>query len=253
MMQGVLTKQYQVRLYEADFRGALRPVAMLNYLQDTAAAHSSRFGYSIAELLVRNMTWVLSRYHISVRHYPSVGDTISVSTWRSAIEGMFALRDFEVSDSCGNILATATSSWVIMNLETKRPVKLETVITDYPLVARRALTDDFAPLPRMENHSGEELFKVRIADLDMNRHVNHTVYVEWALECIPREIQEGFCLAELEVGYRAEAFYGDTVLARVALAQQENPAIFWHQLVNQQSGKELTRLKTTWKQLQVKI
>ena len=252
-MEGVLTKQYKVRLYEADFRETLRPVAMLNYLQDTAAAHSSRFGYSISELLLGNMTWVLSRYHISVRRYPSVGDTIQVSTWRSGIEGMFALRDFEITDSCGNILVTATSSWVIMNLETKRPVKLEAVITDYPMVARRALKDDFEPLPKLENLSREEPFKVRIADLDMNRHVNHTVYVEWALESLPREILEGFCLAELEVGYRAEAFYGDIVLARAEVTQEGNPATFLHQLVNEQNGKELTRLKTTWKRLQVQL
>ena len=252
-MEGVLTKQYQVRLYEADFRGTLRPVSLLNYLQDTASAHSSRFGYSISELLLRNMTWVLSRYHISVRRYPSVGDTIRVSTWRSAIEGMFALRDFEITDSSGNILVTATSSWVIMNLETKRPVKLEAVITDYPLVARRALNDDFAPLPKLGNHSIEEPFKVRIADLDMNHHVNHTVYVEWALESVPREILEGFCLVELEVGYRAEAFYGDTVQARAVVTQEGNPATFLHQLLNEKNGKELTRLKTTWKQLQVQL
>jgi medium-chain acyl-[acyl-carrier-protein] hydrolase len=247
-MENVLTKKYQVRFHETDFLGAVRPVTLLNYLQDAAAAHSASFGYPLSYLRERNMTWVLSRYHVRVARYPAIGESIRVHTWRPALDGMFALRDFEVIDSGNNDLAVATSSWVILNLETKRPMKLETVITDFPTNNRRALQDDFPSLAKLEKADMEEAFKVRMADLDMNRHVNHTVYVEWALETVPREILRGFRPVEIEVGYRAEAFYGDTVLVRTEIVGSENSACFLHQLINERDGKELTRLKTIWGQ-----
>jgi medium-chain acyl-[acyl-carrier-protein] hydrolase len=252
-MADIFSKQYQVRFNEADFRGVLRPVALLNLMQDSADADSTRSGYSVADLKLKNMTWVLSRYHIRVDRYPAVGETIAINTWRSTCEGMYSLREFEIIDCSGTLLAAATSSWVVVDLSSKRPVRLDKVLTDLPLFNRRAINDDFVALPKMINSSREETFRVRMADLDQNRHVNHTVYVEWALESVPEAILENFSLVELEVGYRAEAFYGDTVLARAEVTQEGTSATFLHQLVNERNGREFTRLRTAWVRFQEEL
>jgi len=82
-------------------------------------------------------------------------------------------------------------------------------------------------------------------DLDINRHVNHTVYVQWALEALPRELLLETAPAEIEVAYRAEAFYGDEIAAR---AQVEDAGrSFRHQIVNASTGAELARLRTLWR------
>jgi medium-chain acyl-[acyl-carrier-protein] hydrolase len=248
-METVLTKEYQVRFHEAGFRGTVRPVTVLNYLQDTAAAHSAKCGYPLSRLLARNLTWVLSRYHVHVERYPAVGESITVHTWRPSLEGIFALRDFEVLDCAGKILAAATSSWVIVNLETKRPVKLDTVLNNFPTNKRRALQDEFTSLPRLEKADMNEIFKVRAGDLDLNCHVNHTVYVEWALETVPDDIRQKLFPVEIEAAYRAEAFFGDKILSRTAFEPDENSSGFIHQLVNVRDGKELTRLRTVWRDI----
>ncbi len=248
-MENVLTKNYQIHFHEADCLGNARPVTLLNYMQDAAACHSDKFGYSLSYLQARNMTWVLSRYHIRVARYPKVGELIRVHTWRPALGGTFALRDFEVTDCNGNSLAVATSSWAIMNLETKRPVRIDTLITDFPINSRRALEDDFPSLPKLVKSDMEVPFKVRIADLDLNRHVNHTVYVVWALETVPQNFLHRLSPVEIEIGYRAEAFYGDTVLSRTSVARGEDPVQLTHQLLNNRDGRELTRLTTVWRQV----
>ncbi len=249
-MGTTFTKQYQVRSYEADFRGTVRPVTMLNYLQDAASGHSRGSGFSVHDLQKNGMTWVLSRYHVRFLRYPEVGEYLKVCTWRSGIEGYFALREFEVIDENDNPLALATSSWVIVHLETKRPVRLETVIKNFPLLERRALNDDFKSLPKLEKPDVEEIFKVRIADLDLNRHVNHAVYVEWAVETVPREILDCSRLAEIEISYRAEAFSGDTVIAGTGQAEGENPHLFLHRVKNEKDGRELTRMRTAWQRIE---
>ncbi|MDF1525078.1 MAG: hypothetical protein RRA15_13835 [bacterium] len=47
----------------------------------------------------------------------------------------------------------------------------------------------------------------------------------------------------MEAGYRAEARFGDNVVAKV---QDLGAGLFNHQLVRESDGKELTRLVTRW-------
>jgi acyl-ACP thioesterase len=249
-MEKVFTRQYRVRYYEADFRGTLRPVTMFDYLQDAASGDSVRTGSSVMDLLKRNMTWVLSRYHVKLIRSPELGESLNVRTWRSGIDGHFALREFEVSDERDNLLALATSSWAIVNMDTKRPVKIEKVFPDLSILERRALDAGFKTLPKLDRWEMEKPFPVRMGDLDLNRHVNNAVYAGWALETVPDQILRCCRLSEIEISYRAEAFYGDTVTARTGRADSGNTRMFLHQLVNERDGRELTRLKTAWERVE---
>ena len=86
------------------------------------------------------------------------------------------------------------------------------------------------------------------SDLDINRHVNNVFYAEWALETVPAEIAEHCRLTEIEIGFRAEALYGDTVISRIAQVETFTDSFcFVHQLLDERTGKELTRLRTRWR------
>jgi medium-chain acyl-[acyl-carrier-protein] hydrolase len=199
------------------------------------------------------MTWVLSRTHVLIRRYPAWGETLSVLTWPSGRHGFFALRDFEASDASGRPVLTATTSWMILDLGRKQPLKVDGILPMDFLVARRALPDDFASLPVLDGPDRELAFRVDSGHLDLNRHVNNAVYVQWALEAAPPSLA-GRRPAEIEVSYRGEAFYGDTVLARAkvvpaadaAQGGEEAGSAVLHQIVNASSGAELTRLRTRW-------
>jgi medium-chain acyl-[acyl-carrier-protein] hydrolase len=163
------------------------------------------------------------------------------------MEGFSALREFEITDERDNPLVLATSSWAIMSLETKRPVRIDTVVRDLPIIDCRALSVDFKSLPRLEDFDIEMSYNVRPADLDLNLHVNHTVYAGWALETVPDEILDCFNPSEIEISYHAEAFRGDTIVARSRQIDISDFPLFLHQLLNQKDGRELTRLKTAWR------
>ena len=134
----------------------------------------------------------------------------------------------------------------VLDLVRRRPVRLADVLPDYPLASRRAIADDFPPLPRPERPEREVHFMVRQSDLDMNRHVNNAVYVGWALDSAPDEVAEARRPVDIEVGYRAEALAGDTVLTRCAPEAGAGPGRFLHEIVREIAGKDLTRLRVTW-------
>ncbi|HDT13109.1 MAG TPA: acyl-ACP thioesterase [Candidatus Aminicenantes bacterium] len=243
----VFRKEYAVHTYETDIRGLARTTSLLNYLQDAAGEHAGRLGLSVLDLVKRGMTWVLSRYHVLVYRYPAMGTRLEITTWPSGKSGYFATRDFEAADGTGGAILSATSSWMVLELERKQPRKVDDVIDIAYAVDKRALDDPFDSLPVLSERQSELRFRVGSADLDWNRHVNNAVYVHWALEPVPRDVLMSLRPVEIEVSYRAETFYGEEVLSAVErLPDDGRGPAFLHQIVNAATGAELTRLRTRW-------
>jgi acyl-ACP thioesterase len=246
-VENMYEAEFRVQSYEVDMYGLLRPVTLINYLQAAASGHASLLGVSVPELMKRNLTWVLSRLHLQVTRYPTAGALLRIRTWPSTRDGIFSCREFVVTDREGRTVALVTSSWAVLNLATRRPVRLEEHIPPYPLVSERAINDPFPTLPTFDAGEGELVFRVCRRDLDMNCHVNNAVYADWALESVPSAVADTFRPAALEIGFRAEALYGDEVICRYRTLPVESGHAMLHRLVTA-DGRELTRLRSEWRQ-----
>ncbi|OGT97433.1 MAG: hypothetical protein A2079_05575 [Geobacteraceae bacterium GWC2_48_7] len=239
---------FPVRYHELDSHGNIRPVTLLNYLQDIAGMHAKLLGVSVADLRELGFTWVLSRIHLIIEQFPRAEENLLVRTWPSTREGIFSCREFELLSGTGGVDAgRATTSWAVLDVATRRPVKLAGHLPPYPLFSHRAVDDSFATLPQIPGdvEAGEMIFKVLRSDLDSNKHVNNTIYAGWALEAVPDRIAEK-TLAEIEISFRAEAFYGDTVTSRCAV-MDNGESICLHQIFSCDDGRELARLRSRWK------
>ncbi len=246
-MEAVYQQQFRVRSYEVGPGGKIKLSALLDYMQESASEHASRLGVSVAELMARNLTWVLSRYHIKILRYPAWGETVFINTWPSAKVNLFALREFEILNSHQEKIGLASSSWLLLDLKTKQPVRPEDHLPRYPHRQDRAIQDAFEALPEITRPEMELPFRVRRADLDVNRHVNHVRFIEWALEPVPSDIWRRYEPAELEIAFRAEAFYGDQIIARSQRFEQDAGPTFLHQIVRESDQKDLTRMRSYWK------
>jgi len=244
-MEVILKKQFQIRYLDLDFQGKIKPEFLLNYLMDSAAEHATKLGVGVSDLFRLNLTWVLSRWHIHISRYAQAGEKITITTWPSTRQGRFSMREFDVLDSGGGSIK-ATTSWLSVDLKSKRPVKLDSFLPDFPLCPDRAIGDDFPPLPDLEKADLEQAFPVLKSDLDLNQHVNSTIYVHWALETVPKEVLFKLRPEKIEINYRAEAFYGDQILSQTQIVAGCETPQFIHQIVRAEDGKELARLKTTW-------
>jgi medium-chain acyl-[acyl-carrier-protein] hydrolase len=242
----IYKKNYIVHNYEIDFRGLALPISLLNFLQDAAGEHAARLGFSVPELLTKDMTWLLSRYHMKVFAYPKAGDAVEITTWPSGKQGVFALRDFEMKDARGATIGAATSSWVLWNVSHKRPARLEDHLPERLAFPRRMIPDSFETLPAISSPGLELGFRVNMQDIDFNNHVNYAVYIQWALETLPEDFLRSHILSGVEVSYRAETFYGDEVISRSQREEAGADAVFRHGIFNKASGTELARLRSTW-------
>lgn len=242
----IFEQDFEVRAYEMDYEGLAKPETLLNYLQEVAAKHAHLLGFSVLALNEKNLTWVLSRYHIHIHRYPSWRKRVRVRTWPAKGRGLYAIRDFEASDDNGPV-AAATSSWMVIDLATHKPVPIESSLSDYPVHEERALDDPFPALPEIQRVDGERVFPVFRNDLDFNRHVNNVVYIRLALEGVPPDILLNRRPESIEITYRKQVFYGDQVLSKIQKTDAASGIGFLHQLDRMKDGRELARLRTTWK------
>jgi medium-chain acyl-[acyl-carrier-protein] hydrolase len=240
-------QQFQIRSYEIDPRGKIKLSTLLNYLQESASQHAAQLGVSVVNLFARNLTWVLSRYHIEIFDCPEWGQTVQINTWPSAKINLFALREFEILNENQDRLAIATSSWLLLDIKKKQPVRPEDHLPKYPHRADRVIADNFETIPEIEQIDIELPFRVRVSDLDLNQHVNHVSYIEWALETVPADILRKYQPIKLEIAFRGEAFYGDKILSRTQRIASNQQPTFLHQIVRAGDNKELTRLTSSWR------
>lgn len=246
MPDAVHVKKFQVQAVDLDQSGRIQPIVFLDYLLDSASEQAGAFGLGVTDLFKLNRTWVLSRFHVEFERFPAWGEQIEIRTWPSAKLPLYAVRDFEASNDRGPA-ARATSSWLIIDKGTRRPVKIAEHMAGFPLLNRRAVADDFPSLPGLSREDGRREFPVFFSDLDINRHFTATAYIHRAMETVPREILFSHRPASIEVNYRAEAFYGDTIVSRLEKMPDEagRPA-FLHRLSRGGDDRELTLLRTVW-------
>jgi acyl-ACP thioesterase len=226
-----------------DAGGKISIQSLCNYLQEMAGLHAAELGVSVTDLFKKNLTWVLSRLHVIIDHYPSWGDYVTIDTWPSGAEGLYAIRDFYIIDSADKMIGRAISSWMIIDLVKKKPIEMPKFVHDLRLTGKeRAIEDHFPKLPKISEINFEKQFNVRRSDLDINQHVNNVNYIEWAVESVPGEIYNSKVLKELEINFRAESTYGDRIIAQ---SQVQNDTCF-HKLTRSDDNRELAIVRTRW-------
>jgi medium-chain acyl-[acyl-carrier-protein] hydrolase len=236
-------EDFTVRAYEVDTSGKASVASLCNYLQEVAGNHATKLGVAVDELLKKNMTWVLSRLHVQIDRFPRWREKIHIETWPSGRYGKFTTRDFLIFAGKKEAFVRGTSSWMILDLRTLRPITMPDFMTKIAIPKReRAINDEFPKLPLPAVPQIEKLFEVRLSDLDINQHVNNVKYIEWALETIPLEVWHQKRLTSLEISFRAETKYGQ----RIIVQSEQNENTFLHQVISEKDKRNLTVLRSVW-------
>ena len=130
VMRPTRLKRFRIRAYETDPGGRLQAPILCQLMQEAATAHASDLGVAVETLLDRGVAWVLSGLRLEVQRWPGPDAEIVIKTWPEAANRLYTERRFEVLDPAGEILASASTLWVVLDLERRRPVRLPPVVLD---------------------------------------------------------------------------------------------------------------------------
>lgn len=209
--------QYQtvVRFSETNEKRVMTLSALLNYLQDVCTFQSEKMNLGFDYLSERGLAWVLGGWEIEIHRMPKMMEEIVIRTWPSSFRNVFGYRCFDMKTVDGEVLAEANSTWLMISLETGKPVKVPSFVGEpYELspannvpLPRKHLSLD--PMGEINEHKPVTVQKWH---LDANHHMNNAQYVRIAQEFNPFHVAgDDKPLKKLRVLYKKAAVLGDVM------------------------------------------
>jgi acyl-ACP thioesterase len=205
---------YRIPSSDTDINSTLRPSAFLNLAQEAANINAQDMGFGYDELREANTAWILSRVHVIFHKLPKWRDQINIQSWHKGQKSLFYLRDFIVTNPEGEKLISSTTSWLVLNLETRRLVRNSAVADKLAESINEDVIEEMAPKVQVPKDIEPVLameHKVVYSDLDVNQHVNNVMYTVWAMDAVGLEVTTQKPLKELKINFNNEIKPGDTV------------------------------------------
>ncbi|KAH7686099.1 Acyl-ACP thioesterase protein [Dioscorea alata] len=258
-----------VRSYEIGPDKTATLETLFNLLQETALNHvwmsgllGDGFGATHG-MIKNNLIWVVTRMHVQIDEYPIWGEVVEIETWVGSSGKNGMRRDWLIrSHLSGHVFARATSTWVMMNQETRRLSKMPQEVRDEIspwYIEKQAIIEDVPEkIIKLDNKAKyvDSNLKPKRSDMDMNNHVNNVKYVKWMLETIPVSFLEEHQLGSIILEYRRECGSSDIVESICEPDEEQDddddskewPKRFTHLLQNkgEEKNEEIVRGRTTW-------
>lgn len=214
-----------VAAYHTDINSILKPASFLDWAQEAAGLHADSFGFGYEKLIQTKTAWILSRMNVKFHKMPRWKDKVSIESWHKGLDRLFFLRDFTLTSESGERLVSATSSWLILNLETRRISRSPELSDNNEICIHEDVIETPAAklvFPKDAETEVSVSHKVVYSDLDMNGHVNNVRYTVWAMDALPLEVTNSNVLKELTINFNSEVRIGDTV--EIFVHRDDNPS-----------------------------
>lgn len=211
-------------IFEHKFRTGFRDVGITGLttnksiqsnMVDAAGFHSELAGFGVTAMPETKLTWVMLEWKLEVMRRPVYGEEVLIQTWTKSPKKFFSIRDYKYVDKDGNILAKATSKWVLIDLtiDSMKHIPEELIATYGPEDDINLFEEDFDKQRDLEEYDIVKCFEVSKSDIDINRHVNNTNFIDFAYDIIPLEEFKNTEFNSVRITYKHEIKYGETVKA----------------------------------------
>ncbi len=245
----VWRERARIRASEADPTGRATPLALCDIMQEAAGNHARTLGVALDQIVeAHRETWMLYRLALRLHDAPRWRDEVTVETWPCGVERIYAVRDFRVVGDDGRALAEASTTWLVVDLDSRRPSRDPRTPIGWRADRPRALPDAFQRrLPTLAEGAHAKGFEVRRSDIDLNGHVNHVHMLGWALDALPDARCEGARVTSVDAEFIAEALQGESVLS--VCAPEGDGATWLHAVTRPSDGRLLLKARTAWSPL----
>jgi medium-chain acyl-[acyl-carrier-protein] hydrolase len=247
-------KGYRVHVYETSPDGKLNLYSLFNYMQDIASDHAVKLGFGRDDLMRDNRFWVLSRMYAVIKEWPLWEDSIIIKTWPNGTDKLFALRNYEVCYPDGRHIASGSSSWLILDRNTKKIQRPDSILIHY----NPNLHSENSPVryasklePAVENESILSGYKIKVSDLDVNLHSNNVQYLKWVCDTYSLDFVMKNIPQSAEINYLAESVYNEEIIIRTSV-DKVNGIYYNHSIIRTNDKKELCRIRIEWKEINIK-
>ena len=239
-------EQFKIASYQMDVKGKASLTSLASLFQEIAGNHAHANGFGFKQMIKENQMWVLTRLKVEIHKFPVWDDIINISTWIVNREKFFSRRDFEIHSNNDELLVSASSGWMLLDVKSKRPKLVDSIKMDIPMLAEKlALSDELSKIEKLTIAESTANYTVQYSDLDVNNHVNNVKYIRILLDSYSYNWRSSKTILSFEINYLAEAAYNDELEILKSEINEEGFVI--QEIERKSDNKVICRAKLKWK------
>lgn len=248
----VIKYREKVKIYNhyTNYKGRLFVKTLCDLFNDVAEVQTEEYGVDVGTLNAQGFTWMLHRLHIRLAKMPLQREEVYIETWPSGANRLFALRDYRMIRENGEELLRATSEWMYIDMNRRRPLRLPEKIMEMgtghdipPLKLDSILNEkEF----RLGEERGKRLFTATFDHIDFNGHVTQAAYMRWITNALTFDFLREHILLDVEVIYAHEVMPDSTIYSHYSIEKSEGETVVMHQVTNEEGNLVHCIAKSIW-------
>ncbi len=208
----VTTTKFKITSADTDMEARIRLGSLVNLLIQSAINSADNLGFGYEGLQKHKLYWVLSRMTMEISRPLEWYQEVEIDTWPKTIERILYIRDFIIRDKRQEVIIRATSGWLPIDITSKRPKKIDGLKEEMFVHLRNKHGLEKSPEKLSPVVTGNQFdMKANYFDIDLNRHVTATRYIDWMMDTLPLDFHKQHYPSYLSINYLKETMPGDVL------------------------------------------
>lgn len=179
-----------IRYSDVDKNGYLPLYGILEQFQNCINFHSKEIGKDYKTMCGYGKAWVLISWKIKLVKPIEAYDSVEIGTWSHGHDKIFGYRNYVILDEVGNYLVYADSKWVLIDMETRIPQRVNDCdLYGYETGKKIQMPEVSRKLRLSKDKTQMEPVRVLKTYIDTNGHMNNAAYFRLAQEYIPENFE----------------------------------------------------------------
>ena len=240
----IFEETFVIPSYFVDDNAQMTVSSLFQLMQEISDRHAAILGAGWFSLCERGYFWVITKIQLEIHRLPKWTEQVTLRTWVRKSNAATSPRDFEITDSEGNLLVAANAVWAILDKEHGCPQRISLFDKGFNpqercALERKPMTIKPITLP----DTLPEPIDVRYSDLDINRHVNNAHYIQWAFDDVSEAFRKTHRIIGVAVKFIAQAKLGDQY---IVCSETVSDNCFNTSIFSSDGKTEYCRIQTEW-------
>ena len=196
-----------------DYENKMRFDKILNEFQNVAIFHSEEMGVGFENLKkTSNAFWVLTKVKLYAPTMPKINENVVFSTYPTDISSFRFIREFTALGENG-AKVLGHSEWCVLDMETKGLRRSNSVVYPFDMDRRTDNVGLTFTNVKYEMLDGDFCYdyKVKLTDIDCNKHTNNVAYARMALNAFTIEEYNDYNFTTFEIKFINQSYFGDKI------------------------------------------
>ncbi len=203
-------QSHKITSYECSNDLLMKPECFMHMCQEMAESHAGSLDFGYDWAIRSGIIWVEISGDFELIRRPRWKEVVTLRSNTGKASALQARRFVEMTDAEGNVLAKADLHWVLIDVETRRPVPLKRTNLQLDVPCDAIISSPMPNMPEGGESATASLVSPR-RDIDFNGHINNSAYLIWALDTLPAALTPAGAPARIHIAFKRESHANEPI------------------------------------------